>query len=59
MKQLAYERLKFAGEIMAYLVSSGQASMQEAAALVNTHIRGHGYLYKMMSGTKVGEKYTV
>ncbi|WP_425337251.1 DUF759 family protein [Borreliella tanukii] len=59
MNQLTPERLKLTGEMMADLVSSGQASMQEAAALVDAHIRGYGNLYKTMEGTIKGEKYTV
>lgn len=45
---------------MADFVSSGQYSMQEAAAAIEGWIRGYGgTLYKMMSASKVGEKYTV
>ncbi|WP_418905785.1 DUF759 family protein [Borreliella japonica] len=59
MKQLTPERLKLTGEMMADLVSSGHASMKEAAALVDAHIRGYGNLYNTMEGTIKGEKYTV
>ncbi|WP_419262517.1 DUF759 family protein, partial [Borreliella afzelii] len=59
MKQLTDQRLILTGETMANLVSSGQASMQEAAAAIDEYIRGYGDLYKIMSGTRKGEKYTV
>uniref|UniRef100_UPI003AF486F2 DUF759 family protein n=2 Tax=Borreliella afzelii TaxID=29518 RepID=UPI003AF486F2 len=48
------------GELMADLVSSGQFSMQEAATAIDEYIRGYGgTLFKMMSATKVGSKYTI
>ncbi|WP_183221654.1 DUF759 family protein, partial [Borreliella yangtzensis] len=59
MGQLTNKRIQLAGEMMADLVSSGYASMQEAAALVNAHISGRGDLYKTMEGTIKGYKYTV
>ncbi|AEL70267.1 conserved hypothetical protein (plasmid) [Borreliella afzelii PKo] len=60
MKQLTDGRLKLTGELMADLVSSGQYSMQEAAAAIDEYIRGYGgTLFKMMSATKVGSKYTI
>ncbi|MBB6032127.1 DUF759 family protein (plasmid) [Borreliella spielmanii] len=60
MKQLTDERLKLTGELMADFVSSGQYSMQEAAAAIDEYIRGYGgTLYKMMSASKVGSKYTI
>lgn len=44
---------------MAELVSSGQASMEEAAAAIDDYLRGNeDMLYKIMVGTKVGWKYT-
>uniref|UniRef100_UPI003B217315 DUF759 family protein n=1 Tax=Borreliella yangtzensis TaxID=683292 RepID=UPI003B217315 len=58
MNQLTEERIQLTGKMMADLVSSGDASMQEAAALVDAHIRGRGDLYDKMVGTRAGKKYT-
>ncbi|ACN93613.1 conserved hypothetical protein (plasmid) [Borreliella finlandensis] len=59
MNKLNGTNLKNIGNFMAELVSSGQASMEEAAAAIDDYLRGNeDMLYKIMVGTKVGWKYT-
>ncbi|WP_429169555.1 DUF759 family protein, partial [Borreliella kurtenbachii] len=59
MDKLNGTNLKNTGNFMAELVSSGQASMEEAAAAIDDYLRGNGdMLYKIMVGTTVGWKYT-
>ncbi|AEL19222.1 conserved hypothetical protein (plasmid) [Borreliella bissettiae DN127] len=58
MDKLNETNLINTGNFMAELVSSGQASMQEAAAAIDDYLRGNGdMLYKIMVGTKIGWKY--
>ncbi|MCD2401737.1 DUF759 family protein, partial [Borreliella bissettiae] len=58
MDKLNETNLINTGNFMAELVSSGQASMQEAAAVIDDYLRGNGdMLYKIMVGTKIGRKY--
>ncbi|MCD2401732.1 DUF759 family protein, partial [Borreliella bissettiae] len=59
MNKLTETNLENTGNFMAELVSSGQASMQEAAAAIDDYLRENGdMLYKIMVGKKVGWKYT-